>query len=648
MTVSVAFNGTVIDTADTTTGWSLVKITSGGGTPSIALADAAYEGNNNLTTRSDNKKIYVYYDIGSGNELDFTGGGNADGDMFYIWVNFLPSPLLALRSVGGLGVFMESRTPTSSVYSLWYFHGRDTYTGGWIRLAIDPTKTPSETAGAGAFDPTAVRYFGAFAYNNQATAKYDNFVWDQCAYGKGLIVTGSSTLGLAKELITDEETNRHGIVTPLNSSGTAAEVLGTIILGDDVGTAATTITDEDSKFFAAEPLFYETTLKPSLPLGGIGLSVVGNATGDTSVIMGQAVGTTSGRNGISIVGNSTYDLNFDRDDGAVETADFYGCSLENFTGTISLDGIHDFNGDTISGSSGMTIAAGAEVKNLTQVLSGLITLTTTAKLTDSIIINNTATSAVTTSDLSNITGTSFTSDGTGHAVTITATGTYDWDANQDSGYGATGTTNATVYNNSGGLVTINVQNGGSTPTYYNGAGASTSVVAGAITIQVKAALKDGTPVESARVYLRASDGTGPFPFEDTVTITRSSTTATVAHTAHGMASGDKVAILGIANKTEDRGIHTITVTGVDAYTFVTTDSGATSYTGTIKSTFVALSGLTNASGILSTSRVYPSTQPVTGWTRKSSTNPYLQEGVLVGSISSTTGFDGTAVMLADG
>ena len=110
MTVSVAFDGTVIDTADTAGNWSAIKITSGGQAPTAVAADAAYEGTNNVTCRSDNKRVYMYTDIGAGNELDFTGGGNADGDMFYIWVNFLPSPLLALQSEGGLGIFMESRT----------------------------------------------------------------------------------------------------------------------------------------------------------------------------------------------------------------------------------------------------------------------------------------------------------------------------------------------------------------------------------------------------------------------------------------------------------------------------------------------------------------------------------------------------------
>ena len=75
----------------------------------------------------------------------------------------------------------------------------------------------------------------------------------------------------------------------------------------------------------------------------------------------------------------------------------------------------------------------------------------------------------------NIIGAVFNSDGTGHAIYITATGTYDFDAWFFNDYGADTTTDAVVYNNSGGAVTINILNGGDTPTVRNGTGASTTI-----------------------------------------------------------------------------------------------------------------------------------------------------------------------------
>lgn len=69
----------------------------------------------------------------------------------------------------------------------------------------------------------------------------------------------------------------------------------------------------------------------------------------------------------------------------------------------------------------------------------------------------------------------FTSGGSGHALIITTPGTYSFVGNTFSGYGANESTAAAIYNNSGGLVVLNISGGGSTPTVRNGAGASTTV-----------------------------------------------------------------------------------------------------------------------------------------------------------------------------
>lgn len=88
---------------------------------------------------------------------------------------------------------------------------------------------------------------------------------------------------------------------------------------------------------------------------------------------------------------------------------------------------------------------------------------------------------------------------------------------------------------------------------------------------------------TAKLYAATEreDGAGA-----TVTITRASTTATVAHTAHGHATGDRV-LIADAVETAYNGAHTITVTGVDAYTFQVQGSPATPATGTITSTLLA-------------------------------------------------------------
>lgn len=149
---------------------------------------------------------------------------------------------------------------------------------------------------------------------------------------------------------------------------------------------------------------------------------------------------------------------------------------------------------------------------------------------------------------------------------------------------------------------------------------------------------NGANLQNVNVYLRATDGTGDLPFEESVTIARASTTATVTHTAHGLNSNEYVKIEGITDKTEDNnGAHQITVTGDNAYTYTTTDSGSTSYTGTIISTGVTVYGLTDASGNISTSRTYGANQPLTGFARKSTTSPRFKTFEINESVSSSSG-----------
>ena len=166
-----------------------------------------------------------------------------------------------------------------------------------------------------------------------------------------------------------------------------------------------------------------------------------------------------------------------------------------------------------------------------------------------------------------------------------------------------------------------------------------------LTINVKA-LADGSNIEDANVIVRPLDGTGPLPFEDTVTITRVSTTATVAHTAHGLATNDLIEIVG-AVETEYNGVQTITVTGTNAYTYTVSGSPATPATGTITGTAVIIKGLTNASGIVSNTRSYGSDQPIVGWARKSSGSPYYRTGAIAGDISSSAGLSVTVQLATD-
>jgi len=180
------------------------------------------------------------------------------------------------------------------------------------------------------------------------------------------------------------------------------------------------------------------------------------------------------------------------------------------------------------------------------------------------------------------------------------------------------------------------------------AGVSVTVISGAVSVTVKTTTTAGANIQSVRVLIVAAAG-GPFPSDVTLgagAITRSVNTATVAHTAHGMATNDKVQIKG-ADQVDYNGVFTITKIDNDSYSYTVANSPATPATGTIKATFAVLSGETDVNGEITMSRVFPSAQPVTGRARKSSASPRYKTAGMSGTVSSSTGLSTTLQMILD-
>ena len=201
-----------------------------------------------------------------------------------------------------------------------------------------------------------------------------------------------------------------------------------------------------------------------------------------------------------------------------------------------------------------------------------------------------------------------------------------------------------------GTVTVNLIGcTGITADGYKTSGATVSLVVDPVTALVNVKDNDGANLQNARVYLKAADGTGDLPFEESVTsITRVTTTATVTHTAHGLNSGEYVKLAGITDKTEDnQGAHEVTVTGANTYTYTTTNSGSTSYTGTITATGALIYGVTDVNGDISASRTLVLDQPVDGFVRKSSASPRFKTFALSGTVDNTTGLTINVTMILD-
>ena len=102
-----------------------------------------------------------------------------------------------------------------------------------------------------------------------------------------------------------------------------------------------------------------------------------------------------------------------------------------------------------------------------------------------------------------------------------------------------------------------------------------------------------------------------------------------------------------AAQDEYNGIFSITVTGLDDYTYTVTGTPATPATGTITATCAILDGVTNASGILQvTTFNYTSDQPVTGKVRRATTGVKYKTGAITGTITST-GLNTTVLLISD-
>ena len=345
--------------------------------------------------------------------------------------------------------------------------------GGFILLPINPNITAYHRATGGSVTATSIGVFGITARFASASAKAENVGLTSVDLGTGLNLYTSGTLSDFYDFDEGTQSNRFGYVSQLAPD--TYNVFGTLFLGQNAGTAtATTITDSsretwqfgDGLFDAgwSGVLFDLTNASTSISLSnktvqGIGTTV----TVDTRPVL-----NVSGTAGVLVM------------DSVV---------LSNFA-SISLTGATSISSSSIVNSESIT-HGGSIIDSTT--FSGSPVASGSAMMT----VGN---------GLDNITNCTFNSGGSGHAIEITTPGSYGWDGHSMSGYGADDSTDAVVYNNSGGLVTLSVINNAEAPTVRNGAGATTNVITGTVTVKVTAQDATGTPIADARVLLKISGG----------------------------------------------------------------------------------------------------------------------------------------------
>ena len=477
--------------------------------------------------------------------------------------------------------------------------------GGWQNTAIDPTLTADATDGS----PTgAVRFFGSLPNMLNKITKGSPHVCDAVRYGRGQIkAIGTSATFTGLAAANDASTARWGL---FQATGGGYLWKGLMSLGD----ASNSVTFSDSN----KAIRLDDTPRVSSTFNKIEIDNASSSVTWTGISIS---GVQTSITGSAPVSRGDFEI---LNSGA--TFNSYSCTYTDL-GTFVLGANADTDGSTFR-------RCGQITQNSATIQNTLIT-------------NSYAAVAVLSDDVENITNTDFVSTGTGHAIQLTsahAGGSFNLTNLTYTNYGAADTSNAAIYNNSGGAVTLYVV-GGDTPTIRNGTGASTTVVAGSVTVTVTVIDASGSPISSANVFLAVASG-ATMPYNASVTISNSGTTATVTHTAHGLATNDKVLIRG-ASLPANNGVFSITKINDNSYSYTMASTPGSSPTGTITATYVLIKGTTDGNGEISMGRVFAADQPVTGWARKSTSAPYYKTGQISGTVDSAIDTSFTALLILD-
>lgn len=592
---------TTASACDATTGWA-------GGISQFALETGGIniEGTGSLCAWIDATTSAVeYYTITS---------TDLSGDHIYIWM--FCSGKVDTKANGGFRIVLYT---DASNYATFYVGGNDTHKAQWNLMVCDPNATAD--AETGTFDPTDVTRIGVqFKTLTDAIKKGNTYVqncfWDAVRYGTGFTITSGATDAIDFQDIVDWDegatTRWFGV---LQKSFGAYVLNGNLIFGDSASTGSVDFIDKNQVLLCpdndkASDTFY-------------GIEVVGNSTGTTNFVMGEASGS-AGISGCLLKAAGAQPLTFTATDTDIDKLQLYGTSFIS-AGTVSLPatGANNALASCNFEACAQVLPSSCEIRNTnfidTSDVDAAMLWSSTADVEDCNFIGNTIGAAIehTVVTASTYTGLTFSGN------------TYDilYSAAASSGelvIGATDSNPSTseITNATGNSVTIN----------------------NAVTITITVKDEEGTNIEDALVRIEADSG-GALPALESVTITSATGTATVAHTAHGMATGDTAIIRGAVQQ-EYNGVFVITVTGVDAYTYTVTGTPASPATGTITSTAQIMNELTLSTGIASESFNYSAAQPIVGVIRKSSATPFYKQGTVSGSISSS-GFSVTVTMVSD-
>lgn len=535
---------TVLTACDAVTGWSELPSPHASGASPAADTENYFHNSisvSQATGQATGTGAGIQFDNGSA--LTWTATSNW---VVMVWAYYAAPTNLTSWSTGGLRLGIGSADNNGDIYNaMGNDFGSYPY-GGWQNTAIDPEfATPDATIGTGG---GSYQNFIVLPNITAKITKGSPLAVDVLRYGRGeLQVTGTGSTFSGMATANDNATTgRWGL---FQASGGGYLYKGLMSLG----LTGTSVTFSDSN----KSIRIEDTPRV---LSGFNKIEINNASSSVTLtsISFQGVET-------SITGSVPVSAgDFEVIDNA--TVDISGCSFTDMGTFIFNDGANpnDIDVSTFR-RCGLVTQGGANI-------------------TGTLFEDADSTIALSVDDISVVTGNTFNSGGTGHAVdlgTIAASTTISWD-NSDSGFAATdgATGNETIlvnYTDTGSALTINVAAGATTPTIYNTGAGTVTVVAGQVTLTITVKdINDSSLLEDARVYVTAAAG-------GTLTV--------------GTVIIDKV--------------------------------------------------LTTVSGVASDTRSYSTNQPIEGIVRLSSITPFYKTAPVAGTIDTVTGLSLTIQMIPD-
>jgi hypothetical protein len=301
--------------------------------------DIVLQGSNAASTKASAKSGWIYFDIGAGNELDFTPTTGSEADqLVYIWINVTTVGALDTLANKGLAIQIGSSTTN---FDYWTIFGSDAaagynnkYSGGWICVVVDPENTAYTGQGGSGLNTASARYFGIYI-STTSSSKSENLIIDQITVGKGLRISGSDVTGWQEVAdYCNDFTNRAWGQFQEEQSGFLA--YGMLYIGS---TARNTSMIDDGRSIKWGDFEYYTgsAWASAIPDGVNGLTVEDDATYTTTFQDGVLVGSDAGRSGSVWTGSDNTTTTWDLYGGnnAASLTKLYGSILKNIDGGIT-------------------------------------------------------------------------------------------------------------------------------------------------------------------------------------------------------------------------------------------------------------------------------------------------------------------------